>query len=238
MKPVERSEILPLDEYERIRPHFRTRIIQEKSRRRAALGDIMSVMFENHDTVLLQIQEMLRTERITREQGIAHELDTYNELVPADDQLSMTLFIEILEREERERMLVALCGMEEHVHVEIDGERFPAGGAAREGAESERTTAVQYYKIHLGNEAAHRLRSGEAKTVVVVIDHPAYRARAELGPEVRAELAGDLAWSSQSAPFASTKSMPPASSSSRSSSPTCTRRWRTSSSSSKAVIRS
>lgn len=196
MKPVERSEILPLEEYERIRPHFRARVIEEKSRRRAALGDIMSVMFENHDTVLLQIQEMLRTERITKEQGIAHEIDTYNELVPADDQLSMTLFIEIMERDKRDRMLSALSGMEGHVSLEIDGETFVAKAGARDGAVPERTTAVQYYKIPLGKEAADKLRRGEAKTVAVIVDHPAYRARAELGPEVRTELAGDLAWSS------------------------------------------
>ena len=46
------------------------------------MGDKASAVFENHDTVLLQIQEMLRTERISREAAIQHEIDTYNEHFP------------------------------------------------------------------------------------------------------------------------------------------------------------
>src|SRR5690349_291735 len=65
MKPVERTEILDLGSYERVREHFQRRVIAEKRARRVALGPNMTVLFENHDTVLLQIQEMLRTERIT-----------------------------------------------------------------------------------------------------------------------------------------------------------------------------
>ena len=57
------------------------------------------MVFENHDTVLLQIQEMLRTERITAEAGILHELETYNELVPGPGELSATLFVEIADRD-------------------------------------------------------------------------------------------------------------------------------------------
>ena len=75
MKPVQRSEVLALDEYERVRPHFRSRVIEEKKRRRAKLGPHMSVIFENRDTVLLQIQEMLRTERITKDHARGVLLD-------------------------------------------------------------------------------------------------------------------------------------------------------------------
>jgi hypothetical protein len=195
MKQVDRSEVLPLGEYEHVRPHFRSRVIEEKKRRRADLGEHMSVAFENHDTVLLQIQEMLRIERITGERGIAHEIDTYNELVPADDQLSMTLYVEVEDKSTREALLVALAGMHNHVWLEIDGERFAARLSEREGAVAERATAVQYYKIDLSKEAADKLRQGRAGGVLVVVDHPSYRARAELGPAVVRELAGDLTWS-------------------------------------------
>jgi len=196
MKLVQRSELLPLDQYELIRPHFRARVIEEKNRRRARLGDHMSVVFENHDTVLLQIQEMLRTEHITKEQGIIHELDTYNELVPNDDELSMTLFIEIDERSERDRTLALLAGMEKNVRLEIDGDAFAATAGHRDGQVPERTTAVQYYKITLSKGAADKLRKATAECVAVVVDHVAYRARAELGGEALRELAGDLTWSS------------------------------------------
>jgi hypothetical protein len=60
-------------------------------------------VFENRDSVLFQIQEMLRTERITQEKAILHELETYNALVPEDRELSATLFVEYQERDKRRR---------------------------------------------------------------------------------------------------------------------------------------
>ncbi len=82
---------------------FAARILALKRPRYVALGPNMTVLFENHDTVLFQIQEMLRTERITAEKAILHELETYNELVPSDRELSATIFIEYPDRDERER---------------------------------------------------------------------------------------------------------------------------------------
>src|SRR5690242_11995154 len=106
MRPIERSEILPIGEYETIRDRFRGRVIEEKRRRRVVLGERMSAVFENRDTVLLQIQEMLRTERISSPSGIEHEIETYNELLPGPGQLSVTLFVEIPDKAERDRTLV------------------------------------------------------------------------------------------------------------------------------------
>ena len=104
MKAVERKEVLELGEYEEVREHFRRRVIELKRLRRVPLGGSLTVLFENRDTVLYQIQEMIRTERITREDAILHELETYNELLPGQDELSATIFIEFPERVERERV--------------------------------------------------------------------------------------------------------------------------------------
>src|SRR5580698_3570906 len=98
MKPIDREEILPLAEYERVREPFRSRIIAEKKRRRIQVGPKATAVFENRDTVLLQIQEMLRTERITRPAAVAHEIETYNEMIPGPDELSCTVMIEIIEK--------------------------------------------------------------------------------------------------------------------------------------------
>src|SRR5689334_15748699 len=112
MRPIERSEILGIGEYEMIRPRFRARVIEEKRPRRVAVGEHLSAIFENRDSVLLQIQEMIRTERITAEPAIAHEIETYNELLPAENQLSLTLFVEIPDKDLRDRKLVELAGLE------------------------------------------------------------------------------------------------------------------------------
>src|SRR5262249_50260882 len=143
MRLVARNEILGLGEYEQIRPRFRARVIEQKRARRVALGDHLAVTFKNHDSVLLQIQEMLRTQRITAEPAIQHEIDTYNELVPSARQLSITLFVEIPDRETRERMLVELAGLERTVALVVDGQQHPFVGA-RIGAVADRTTAVHY----------------------------------------------------------------------------------------------
>lgn len=193
MKPIDRSEVLSLGDYEAIRASFRQRVVGAKRDRRANVGDRMSVIFENRDTVLLQIQEMLRTERITSEKGIAHEIETYNELVPGADQLSFTLFIEVDDKEAREALLVAVAGMESHVFLAVDGTRFPAVLTDRAGASAERASAVQYYKADLPAEVAQQLRGRDVTSVAVVVDHPGYRAEADLRKEVVAQLADDLA---------------------------------------------
>ena len=126
MKPVDRGEILGLSEYETIRAPFRSRVIEEKKRRRVAVGGRVTAVFENHDTVLLQIQEMLRTERITREAAVLHEIETYNELIPPAGGLSVTMMIEIPDPAERDAFLVAAKGFERHVALVVDGQRFPA----------------------------------------------------------------------------------------------------------------
>src|SRR5438128_2700493 len=126
MKPIERGEVLGIADYESVRDHFRARVIEEKKRRRVALGPKATAVFENHDTMLLQVQEMLRTERITREAAIQHEIDTYNQLVPGTAELSCTIMIEISDKDERDAFLVAARGFEKHVLLVIGGDRVRA----------------------------------------------------------------------------------------------------------------
>jgi len=189
MKHIERNELLGLGDYEGIRERFRTRIIETKKARRVVLGNELSIVFENRDTLLWQIQEMIRTERITNEKAIAHELETYNELMPADAELSATLFIEIPERERREEMLTRLCAIEEHVAFEIGGERCRA--TFEEGRRDRgRAAAVQYLKFPLTAKAVNALKArGPA---AIVFDHPAFSERFELSKAAVSSLCDDV----------------------------------------------
>lgn len=186
---IQRNELLPLGEYEAIRDRFRARIIELKKLRRVRINDDMSLLFENHDTMLLQVQEMLRTERITNEKGIAHELETYNELVPAERELSATLFIEIPDQQRREEMLVRWCAIEEHVSFEIDGEQCRA--TFEEGRrDAGRAAAVQYLRFPLTERA--RAAIVAHKPAALVFDHPHLASRVELRPALVQSLADDL----------------------------------------------
>jgi hypothetical protein len=194
MKKVARDELLGLGAYEQIRERFRARVIAEKRERRFVPSPELSVVFENHDTVLFQIQEMLHTERISAEPGIRHELDTYNELVPGEGELSATMFVEIADRDLRERRLVELAGLEKAVSLYIGGMALPAHAEMR-GELTERTTAVHYLKFTLGPAGTERLLAAAAagaNDVLFDVDHPKLAARVPLPPNVLRALARDL----------------------------------------------
>jgi hypothetical protein len=196
MKPIERGEILGLAEYEQVRERFRARVIASKKRRRVAVGDKATAVFENRDTVLLQIQEMLRTERITRPGAVQHEIDTYNELVPGADEISCTLMVEIADKAERDAFLVAAKRLERHVGLVVGNERVDARSIDRGGTD-QRTTAVHYLRFTLPPGVAAALRGAAAggdpgPHVALVVDHPAYAARVALPLEAVLELAEDL----------------------------------------------
>ena len=194
MKKVERNELLGLAEYEQIRPQFRARIIGEKKERRVFVSDEISVIFENHDTALFQIQEMLRTERITKEAAILHELETYNELVPGPAELSATMFVEIPDAATRERRLVELAGLEHKILLEVLGTKIAARNETR-GVLPDRTTAVHYIKFPLGEELASRL-AARAKEgdggMLFVLEHPNLSVRKEIPAATVRALAEDL----------------------------------------------
>jgi hypothetical protein len=190
MLPIERGEVLGLADYETIRARFRGRIIEEKRARRVLVGDRVSVLFENRDTVLLQIQEMLRTERITKERSIQHEIATYNPLVPGPGELSATLMIEVGDPAEREAFLESARGLERHVALVVDGDRLPATWD-EERVLPDRASAVLYLKFPLTPHAAESIQMLRA-VAVLVIDHPAYTARAALGKPTVAAIASDL----------------------------------------------
>lgn len=189
MKPVDRSEILDIGAYEQVRDRFRGRVVEEKKQRRVPLGYNMTVLFENHDTVLFQIQEMLRTERITAEKAILHELETYNELVPAADELSATIFVEYDDRAEREVMLEKLAGLEDKFYVTVAGERYPVTPDPRNDRR-DRTTAVHYVKFKLSPAAAQAIR--DKLPVTIGVAHPHYAAETALPATAVAALSDDL----------------------------------------------
>jgi hypothetical protein len=191
MKPISREELLDLAAYERIRDNFLRSVLERKRPRYVKLGPNMTALFENRDSVLFQIQEMLRTERITQEKAILHEIETYNALVPADDELSATLFIEYQDRDERERMLAALAGIEDKFRLRVGNELLPVIPDQR-GGDRERTMAVHYVKFPLTASALAALKSGSA-AIALEVEHAQYSASAPLAPATLQSLRDDFA---------------------------------------------
>src|SRR3954447_16654815 len=95
--------------------------MEHKKRRRVHLGEHLTLLFEDELTIRYQVQEMLRIERIFEEEGIRHELDAYNPLLPDGSNWKATMLIEYPDADERRRMLGKLKGIERRVWVEVEG---------------------------------------------------------------------------------------------------------------------
>jgi Protein of unknown function (DUF3501) len=192
MRKLTNADIKDLREYERERDAFLAEIISMKKKRRIALGDLMTIVFENASTMRFQIQEMARAERMLRDEQIAHEIETYNELVPEDGELVATLFIEITDLDLLREWLPRLTRIQNHIAIEVAGERVPGQeiDLERLTREEEITTTVHYLRFAFTD--AQREAFGESR-VAIVVDHPNYEVRVDLSDEQRSELVGDFA---------------------------------------------
>ena len=193
MRKLTLADIQDHREYEREREAFRTEIIAMKKQRRIPVGDFVTFVFENTQTMRFQIQEMARVERMLSDEQIAHEVETYNELIPERNELSASMFIELTTEEGLREWLPKLVGIQDAVSFWLpDGEQVRGWepDAERLTREEDTTTTVHYMKFAFTPEQAAKV--GEAGTRLV-IDHPEYSAIAELTADQRAQLAGDLA---------------------------------------------
>lgn len=192
MEKIQFSDIKPLSEYEAVRKAFRDEIIALKKHRRVPLGNRISVVFENRETILFQIQEMMRVEHFYDPEKIQDELDTYNPLIPDPGELSASLFIEITESERIQEILDQFQGIDDgkSVYLEIGEERvyglFEAGHS-----KEDKISAVHYVRFRLtpGQQAAFKKL---AVPVRLVADHLRYRAQNRISEEVRRELSKDF----------------------------------------------
>jgi hypothetical protein len=189
---IRRESLMSLETYARERSGFRAKVLEHKRNRTVQLGGHITLQFEDELTIRYQIQEMLRIERIFEDQGIQGELDAYNPLVPDGSNWKATMLISYPDVDERRRMLGVLKGIERGVWVAVEGcERVVAiADEDLERENDEKTAAVHFLRFELSAAMRERLRRGAG--VVVGVDHPDYRARAELPPEVRGALAADL----------------------------------------------
>src|SRR5438270_179932 len=119
---VTRADILPLDEYARVRRQRRSEISEIKKRRRVEIGPFATFYFENFDTMWQQVQEMLYIEK-GGETQIEDELAAYNPLIPQGSELVATVMFEIDDAVRRANALTRLGGVESCMFLELAGER-------------------------------------------------------------------------------------------------------------------
>jgi hypothetical protein len=191
MRKIETSEILTRETYERRRPELRRRIMTEKAKRRVPVGDHCSVHFENHDTMLYQVHEMLRAEGTwDNPEAVAAEIGAYNPIVPSPGELSATLMFEYETEAERAVVLPKLVGIDRHVWLEI-GDSPPLLAALDRGQiDAHKVSSVQYARWTLGPRERALLKEDGA-VVRLRFDHPEYRAQAVVSEETRRAIMND-----------------------------------------------
>ncbi len=179
--------------YERERDEFRARIIAMKKNRRVHVGEIVTFIFENKETMRLQIQEMARAEKINSDERIQHEIDIYNELIPTRNELKATLMIELVNDDELREWLPKLPGIQDHIALtfgEISVSAYEPG-ADRLSREEEITTTVHYVNFAFTDQQREAFLA-TSDVVALEINHPAYERNQVLSQETIDQLRVDL----------------------------------------------
>jgi hypothetical protein len=189
MNKVALEDIVGNAAYERVREKSRQRIIELKRRRRVSVGDNVTLVFENRDTVIFQIQEMMRAEKISDLDKIREEIEVYNELIPAPGELSATLFLEIEDQTHLREDLLKFLGIDEAVYLRVGS--YSIHARFEEGhSKEDKISAVQYVKFPFPETALQAFDKGEKAELV--IDHRNYQASAVIEPDTRQSLVEDL----------------------------------------------
>lgn len=192
------EDIADLRAYERERPSFRERIIALKKARRVGVGPIVTLTFENRDTMRFQIQEMARAEKILSDEAIQHEVDTYNALIPDPGQLSATLFLELTSKMELVEWLPKLVGIERSVELVLGSGPdsvvvpcIPEEGHEEQLTRPDVTASVHYLRFEPTDDQVARFASPSVP-VWLAVNHPHYEERTRLSEATRASLLEDL----------------------------------------------
>ncbi len=187
------TDILEQRAYERIRETRRAEIIELKRRRRIALGTIVTVMFENRDTMQSQIQEMLRVERVVSDEGVLEEIKAYNPMIPEVGQLCATLFIELTNDEQMREWLTKLVGIERAIAIKLaNGEVVKAvvdEGHAEQLTRETVTAAVHYIRFEFTPQQVQEFAKGNVQVISTLSN---YLEAVELADFTVAELLTDL----------------------------------------------
>lgn len=190
--PITRNSLMTLEAWHRERKASKPAFIAHRRLRSVALGEHMTLQFEDERTVRYQIQEMLRIEKIFDDEAIQHEIDAYAPLVPTGTNWKATLLLEYPDPHERRRELARLIGVEDRIFVEVEGHTrvYAIADEDLDRENDEKTSSVHFLRWELPAAARQAVRAGAA--VRLGCDHTNYPAHLNIAPETLASLAGDL----------------------------------------------
>ena len=183
---------MTLEAYAKARDGLRAEVIAHKKMRKVALGEHVTLLFEDELTIRYQLQEILRVEKIFEEPAILEELAAYNPLVPDGNNWKATMLIEYPDIAERTRMLQQLKGIERQVWIEVAGsaKTYAIADEDLQRENEEKTSAVHFLRFELDTSKRQALHNGAA--LEMGIDHPLYVARTRTTADTRRSLLKDF----------------------------------------------
>ena len=193
MAHIDPHSLMTLEAYAKARKDFRARVLAHKKDRTVALGEHLTLIFEDELTIRYQVQEMLRVERIFEEDGIRDELAAYDPLIPDGSNWKATMLIEYPDVAERQAQLAVLRGIEDKVWIEVAGHArvYAIADEDMDRSNDEKTSAVHFLRFELTPPMIAALRAGG--DLAIGVAHPAYTAQIDrVPPAVKSSLAGDL----------------------------------------------
>jgi hypothetical protein len=189
---ITRDSLLTLEAYSKVRKTIRAEAIAHRKLRSVALGEHITLQFEDEKTIRRQIQEMLHIEKIFDEDGIQSELEAYGPLVPDGTNWKATMLIEYPDPHERKRELARLIGVEDRMFVEVEGHPrvYAIADEDLDRENDEKTSSVHFVRFELPKAAREAVRAGAS--VKLGCDHTNYPAHVTIAADTLASLAGDL----------------------------------------------
>jgi len=191
MKKVVFEDILNLYEYEKVRQDKVKELLGIKKKRSLFVGDIFHIFFENTFSVWFQIQEMIRAERMVKKEDINFEIEVYNDLIPEQNQLSATFFIEIPDDEERERMLKELVGVHDGIFISFGNQKIKAKANEQSDMDYKfgKAATIHFIKFDFDNTQKELFKNEKA---FIEINHNDINIKQDIPQEVKEELIKDL----------------------------------------------
>jgi hypothetical protein len=186
------ADILPLDAYNRVREEKRRAVTAMKKNRRVSVGPYATFIFENYDTMWLQVQEMLRIEK-GGEAQLADELRAYNPLIPDGHELVATVMFEIDNPERRQALLASIGGVENMMQIRLGGETV-TGRPERDleyTSPEGKASSVLFVHFRFTPTQIDRFRTPDTE-VILAVAHANYAHMAVIPEDVKRELARDF----------------------------------------------
>lgn len=192
MRKITEADVLLPAAYGPVRAERRRALTELKRNRRLEVGPFATFYFENFDTMLHQVQEMLFIEKGGAEQ-VPGELAAYNPLVPDGHELTATVMLEIEDPVRRARVLATLGGIEHTMYLRVGGGTIKGLAEEDQDRTNAEGKASSVHFVHFPFSAAQIAAFRRPDTEVIVgFSHANYGHMAMMPPNVRTALAADF----------------------------------------------